>query len=169
MDGRPRARRVPLHREMTTLTRSCPSSTVAPRSRRQRHGRKHLEKHGQGCAAGSAVTQARLCDSGTGQYVLATIAREAPWCVFHPESRIGAPEWKNAWARTLIFVRVRALFSREHESERSFQMLSRTSQLPEVEDQCPECGLRARASAGVQTWPIADRCASTRLGTSARR
>jgi hypothetical protein len=31
----------------------------------------------------------------------------------------------------------------------------RTSQLPEVENQCPECGLRARASAGVLPWPIA--------------
>jgi hypothetical protein len=46
---------LPLHREMTTLTRSGSSSTVAPRSRRQRHGRKRLEKHGQGCAAGSAT------------------------------------------------------------------------------------------------------------------
>jgi hypothetical protein len=55
--------RPPLHREMTTLTRSGSSSTVARRSRRQRHGRKRLEKHGQGCAAGSVhLTGApRLC------------------------------------------------------------------------------------------------------------
>jgi hypothetical protein len=47
------ARRVPPHREMRTVTEPASSSTVAPRSRRQRHGRKRLEKHGQGCAAGS--------------------------------------------------------------------------------------------------------------------
>ena len=63
MDGRPRARRVPLHREMRALTEPASSSTVAPRSRRQRHGRKRLEKHGQGCAAGSAAVSMGRADT----------------------------------------------------------------------------------------------------------
>jgi hypothetical protein len=34
-----------------------------PRSRRQRHGRKRLEKHGQGCAAGSAAVSMGRADT----------------------------------------------------------------------------------------------------------
>ena len=53
LSARPTAGLRSITRPQRALTEPASSSTVAPRSRWQRHRRKRLEKHGQGCAAGS--------------------------------------------------------------------------------------------------------------------